>query len=295
MELQVRIEPLVVLGEPLIIDGWVFGVLVPAGPDESFAVQYKKSIVVRRMIRNSREFLLGYINVVDNQSARPSTYEKQLCSVVKKYGVIGHCFTMPPSLPTRCVDRWRRAEKAKQVPFALNVRHVLSSIRQVAAYWDLVHALSTGDADTITAAQVRRGHVDSTSREYPELGFVAVAQLVSSTLRSAMVRLSRDDNGSFIMTAESESLETALLLALCDNIAVTYRRCKTCARWFAPKGEKVHCTKRCRTRASVYKLRAVRAVRAGTSVEDAAKQYSVPPDEIRAKIGPDRRKGVRAK
>ncbi|MGA2992384.1 MAG: hypothetical protein ABSD88_18085 [Candidatus Korobacteraceae bacterium] len=99
MELQVRIEPLVVLGEPLIIDGWVFGVLVPAGPDESFAVQYKKSIVVRRMIRNSREFLLGYINVVDNQSARPSTYEKQLCSVVKKYGVIGHCFTMPPSPP----------------------------------------------------------------------------------------------------------------------------------------------------------------------------------------------------
>jgi hypothetical protein len=166
MELQVKLEPLAVQGEPLVIEGWICGTLMPAAPDELFPVTYAfvpkgpEWTVVRRLISTTEDFLLDYINVANDVAAAATAREKRLCSAIKKYGVIGYTVTMPNGLPPRCAEWWRRAENSNCVPFAVEVEPTLLTVKRVAARWDLLRAMRSGDPDEIAAAQYRRGLIE---------------------------------------------------------------------------------------------------------------------------------------
>lgn len=298
MELQVRLEPLAVLGQPVFMSGWVCGTLAPPGPDSWLIAEYGDKRVLRRRINQTEDLLLGYINL--QIAGRGPRLQKQLCSVVARYGIFEYTWTMPRDLPRECAEFWRNSEKYHQIPFAIPSTKLIEAAREPAAMLDHAIALREGDATKIAAAQAKLGDVDPdwalVERVAPDFGLSSLAQRLTRMLRErpategTTIALGQREDGAFVMTISAESLKEALILALCDHLASTYRRCTTCKGWFPPKENQVHCSRQCRTRSSVYRLRAVDAVKRGMAAEEAAKRYAVPISELNDRLGRARRK-----
>jgi hypothetical protein len=315
MELQVRLEPLSVLGQPVVIEGWICGTLAPAGAQETQPVEYKNIRVTRRPIPSTRGFLLDHINAVD-KATNTGAREARLCATIQRHGVVSYtsAWVMPLELPLRCARWWRRTEGYGCIPFALELKFITGAIERIAAFWDLLRALLSSDAAKIADAQRRQGLIEDIVRDprsgrwrltektsraitdqvAPEFGVTSQIQLISQALRYATLGIGRDSKGAPVMTASADDLGTALLLALCDNISVSYQRCKACGIWFSASVGQVHCSPQCRTRAGVYRLRAVRAVMAGADLRETSARYSVPIDELRERVKEGRRERRRA-